>query len=99
MELLLTGRPFDAAEAQRIGLIHHIAKPEQPVIEEALLLAQHLIGLPRHAQAALKTLVHAATHLPPDEVNALEAHLFVDLWTHPDHLDAVQAFMARRKKN
>lgn len=96
MELLLTGRTFDAAEAQALGLIHRIAAPDEDVVDAAYAWAGQLVNLPRRALAATKTLVHAAAHLSPADIARLETHLFVGLWPSPDHIEAMEAFAEKR---
>lgn len=96
MELLLTGRTFDAAEAQALGLIHRIAPPGRDALDAAYEWAGELIALPRRALAATKTLVHAAAHLSPADANRLESQLFIDLWPSADHIEAMEAFVAKR---
>jgi enoyl-CoA hydratase len=95
-ELLLTARLIDVREAQEIGLVHQVvAKAE---LETAVdTLAAQLVMLPRHALAANKALVQFAAPNNPAETNQLEAKLFVDLWTQPDHLEAMNAFIHKRK--
>lgn len=96
MELLLTGRTFDAAEAQALGLIHRVAPPGTDALDAAYAWAEELRQLPRHALAALKTLVQAATHLPTPDANRLEAQLFIHLWPLADHIEAMNAFTQKR---
>lgn len=96
MELLLTGRTFDAAEAQALGLIHRITPAGTDVVDAAYTWARELVHLPRSALAALKGLVHAAAYLPPADTARLEAQLFINLWPSPDHLEAVAAFSEKR---
>lgn len=96
MELLLTGRTFDAAEAQALGLIHRLAPPGGDALDAAYEWATELVALPRGALAATKRLVHAAAHLSPAEANRLEAQLFIDLWPSADHIEAMEAFVAKR---
>lgn len=96
MELLLTGRVFDATEAQALGLVHRVAPAGVDVLAEARAWTDALAELPRRALAAMKLLAHAATRQPPDEVNRLEARLFVDLWPSADHIEAMEAFAAGR---
>jgi enoyl-CoA hydratase len=96
MELLLTGRTFDAAEAQAWGLIHRIAPPGTDVLTAAHAWAEELRWLPRRALAATKSLVHAAAHLSPTDANRLEAQLFINLWPSADHVEAMTAFAEKR---
>lgn len=96
MELLLTGRTFDAAEARTLGLIHRIAPPGANALAAARAWAGELLWLPRRALAATKSLVHAAAHLSPADANRLEAQLFINLWPSPDHVEAMTAFAAKR---
>lgn len=96
MELLLTGRTFDAAEAQALGLIHRVAPAGTGALDAAYAWAEELRQLPRHALAALKTLVQAATYLPSLNVNRLETQLFTRLWPAADHIEAMDAFVQKR---
>lgn len=96
MELLLTGRTIDAPEAQSLGLIHRIAPPDREVLDAAYEWAGELIALPRQALAATKVLVHAAARLSPADADRLESQLFVDLWPSADHIEAMEAFVAKR---
>ncbi|MFQ5434580.1 MAG: enoyl-CoA hydratase/isomerase family protein [Anaerolineae bacterium] len=98
LELLLTSRLFDAAEAQAMGLIHRIA-PDEDVLAAALAWADDILQLPRQALADLKQLAYAAADQPGTAVNQLETALFTNLWTHPDHLEAMAAFVAKRPPN
>lgn len=96
MELMLTGRVIDAAEARQIGFIHRIAAPTESALDAAHRWAEELLPLPRRALAEIKALVAAAGHLPTDQVNQQEARAFVELWTTPDHLEAMAAFSEKR---
>ncbi len=96
MELLLTGRTFDAAEAQTLGLIQRVTPPGVDALHEAYAWAGDLLRLPRRALAATKALVHAAAHLPPADADRLEAQLFINLWPSADHIEAMNAFAAKR---
>lgn len=96
MELILTTRVFDAAEAHRIGLIHRLIPAGEDVLTAARAWAGELIQLPRHALAAAKTLAVAASRLSPADANRLEAQLFVALWPSADHLEALSAFNEKR---
>jgi len=96
MELLLTGRTIDAAEAQSMGLIHRVAAPGVDALDEAFVWARELLLLPQHALAATKMLVHAAADRSSSDIDRLEAQLFIDLWPSADHIEAMEAFAAKR---
>ena len=96
MALMLTARMMDAREAFEIGLVHQVVAQEE--LETAVhTLAQQLIHLPRHALAANKALVHFAAQHTISETNQRETELFVNLWTQPDHIEAMNAFVEKRK--
>ena len=99
MELLLTGRTFDAAEAQTLGLLHRVAPPGQDALDAAHEWAAELSRLPRAALAAAKALVHAAAYLSPAAADRLEAQVFINLWSSADHIEAMNAFVGKRSPN
>jgi enoyl-CoA hydratase len=94
MELLLTGRLLTASEAQAIGLVHRVVPAGEDVLDAAFAWARQLLLLPREALAALKSLVQTAGQ---EDVDAYEAELFVKLWSRPDHLEALRAFVEKRR--
>jgi enoyl-CoA hydratase/carnithine racemase len=96
LELLLTARLIDAAEAQRIGLIHRILPAGEEPLAAAHAWAQELLALPQRALAANKALLHAAAHLPLPKTYATETKFFTGLWTDPDHAEALAAFGEKR---
>jgi enoyl-CoA hydratase len=97
MELLLSCRTFGADEAQRIGFVHRLTPEGEKVLQGARRWAEELVALPRHALSATKALVLASSQLPLVEVYQLEAQLFAELWPQADHLEAMSAFVEKRK--
>jgi enoyl-CoA hydratase/carnithine racemase len=97
MELMMTGRSFDAQEALAFGLIHRLVPQGGQVLESALAWADLLIEMPKEALASTKKLVHAAGRLTVAETNQLEAELFTQLWASSDHLEALSAFVNKRE--
>ena len=96
-DLLMTGRSFSATEALSIGFIHRIAKTEFPLLQAALEWAHELQSLPKDTMSAIKKLIWASSQLTLPDAYSLENQQFVDLWTHPDHREAVEAFIRKRK--
>lgn len=96
MELLLTGRTFDATTAQELGLVHRVVAANGDALVEAQAWAAELVALPRQALAATKALVHAAGHLSLEDANRWESQLFINLWPAADHLEAMRAFTEKR---
>ncbi len=95
LELLLTGRLLTAVEAQSIALVHRVVRPDE-CRAAATDWAQELIQLPAATQAALKELIYFAAQHSIAQTNKRESELFVNLWTHPDHLEAMSAFNEKR---
>ncbi len=96
LDLLLTSRIFSAEEALQMGLVQQVVDEAVGLDTAVTQFAHALIKLPQHALAASKQLVYAASHLSLSETNRLETELFVDLWSQPDHLEALAAFREKR---
>lgn len=95
LELLLTGRVLTAVEAQSIALIHRVVAANE-CRAAATAWANELVELPAATLAALKQLTYYAAQHPCAQTNQRESELFVNLWTHPDHLEAMAAFNEKR---
>jgi enoyl-CoA hydratase/carnithine racemase len=74
LELLLTGRRFDAAEALRLGLLTRVV-PGEDLPGEARQIARHLAGLDADLVAAAKTCLQRGGDVPLEEGLRLEARL------------------------
>lgn len=68
MELVLTGRTFDAEEAERWGVVSRVVREEKkegdeylPVVKEALDMAVKIAGFGRLSTQAGKEAVNAGT--------------------------------------
>ncbi|MCB9006094.1 MAG: enoyl-CoA hydratase/isomerase family protein [Ardenticatenaceae bacterium] len=99
LDLLLTSRIFSAEEAQAMGFVQQVVDETVGLETAVSQLAHTLIQLPKHALAASKQLVYTASQLPVTATNALETELFVELWSEPDHLEALAAFREKRPPN
>jgi 2-(1,2-epoxy-1,2-dihydrophenyl)acetyl-CoA isomerase len=94
-ELLLLPEPFLAETAAEWGLVHRVVAPEQ-VLAEAQALAARLAAGPTAAYRAVKTVLATAATDSLEDTLALEARLQTELGQTADHLEAVEAFLAKR---
>lgn len=94
-ELLLTGRTVDAAQAERLGLVHEVVAHEE-LGTRAWAVARELAHGPINAHAAIKRNLHASTTLTMQELLDLEAEHQVQLTRTADHREAVSAFLSKR---
>jgi 2-(1,2-epoxy-1,2-dihydrophenyl)acetyl-CoA isomerase len=94
-ELLLMPVPFTAEKAAEWGLVHRVVAPEEVLAESQALAAQLAAG-PTAAFRAVKTVLATAATDSLAETLALEARLQNELGRTADHLEAVEAFLAKR---
>src|SRR5690348_2886529 len=88
-ELILTGRPVDAEEALRIGLVNAIA---DPVLGHALEVAEKLAAKSPVALSVAKRLLNLSL---PGALE-LEADEFGDLFASEDAKEGLAAFAEKR---
>ncbi|QIO05549.1 enoyl-CoA hydratase-related protein [Acinetobacter shaoyimingii] len=92
-ELLLTAKKFDSATAASANLVNHIV---EDAYAEAEKQAAHLAALPLASLVATKALMKHNLDEIVDCINH-EARIFMDRVGSPEMLEAVQAFMQKRK--
>ena len=95
MDLNLTGRMMDAAEAERAGLVARIVSADK-VLEEALAAAKTIASQARLAVFANKEAVNAAFETPLNEGLRLERRLFYGLFATKDQKEGMAAFIEKR---
>ncbi len=99
MDLLLTGRWFDAEEAFRWGLIKEVCAPED-LMEKTWALARLLESGPPLVYAAIKEVVREAENMRfQDALNRVSKRLLptVDrLYSSEDQLEGAKAFAEKR---
>ncbi|MBK7217068.1 MAG: enoyl-CoA hydratase/isomerase family protein [Candidatus Promineofilum sp.] len=83
-ELLLTGRTFDAAEAQALGLVHRLAAPGENRLDAAASWAAELPAPARAAPWPPSKRWPTPRPIAPADTNRLEAQLFINLWPSAD---------------
>jgi crotonobetainyl-CoA hydratase len=99
MDLLLTGRWFDAEEALRWGLVKEICKPKE-LLDKAWELARLLESGPPLVFAAIKEVVREAEDMKfQDALNRMNKRQFrtIDtLYGSDDNLEGARAFTEKR---
>ncbi|MEM5585263.1 carnitinyl-CoA dehydratase [Roseibium sp. AS2] len=99
MEMLLTGRWFDAEEAARWGLINHI-HPAEDLISQAWKLADQLASGPPLVYAAIKEIVREAEDMKfQDAMNRITGSQFQTvetLYRSDDQKEGARAFADKR---
>src|SRR6201989_2861554 len=96
MDLCLTGRMMDAAEAERSGLVSRVV-PADKLMDEAMAAAAKIAGLSPLAVGMAKELVDAAYETTLTIGVALERRLFHSLFAFEDQSEGMAAFVEKRK--
>ena len=96
MDMILTGRMMDAAEAERAGLVSRVV-PAEMLMEEALAAATKIAGQSPLAVMMNKELVEAALETTLATGVAMERRLFHSLFAFEDQKEGMAAFMEKRK--
>ena len=98
MDMVLTGRMIDAAEAERCGLVSRIVPPGA-LMDEALAAAAKLAALPPLALLTAKALVQAAFEAPLAQGLKQERLAFHSMFGLHDQKEGMAAFLEKRKPN
>ena len=96
MDLILTGRMMDAAEAERAGLVSRVV-PLDKLMEEALGAALQICEFSRVAVLAAKESVNRAFESTLSDGVMFERRLFHALFATQDQKEGMEAFVAKRK--
>ena len=96
MDLVLTGRMMDAAEAERAGLVSRIV-PADKLIDEALAAATVICALGAPSLLAAKECVNRAYEGTLNDGILVERRLFHALFATEDKAEGTTAFLEKRK--
>jgi enoyl-CoA hydratase len=96
MDLILTGRMMDAAEAERSGLVSRVVAPDR-LLEEALDAAKKIASFSLPAAMMAKEAVNRSLELTLAEGLRFERRLFQSLFATEDQKEGMAAFVAKRK--
>jgi len=95
MEMTLTGRFMDAAEAERAGLVSRVV-PAATLLDEAMAMARKIAGKSALAVLAVKEAVNRAQESPLREGLLFERRMFHALFSTQDKAEGMAAFLEKR---
>jgi enoyl-CoA hydratase len=96
MEMVLTGRMMDAAEAERCGLVSRVVPPER-LLEEAIKTAEKICELSLPVVMLAKEAVNRAFETTLSEGVRFERRLFHSCFAIEDQKEGMAAFVDKRK--
>ena len=97
LELIMTGRPLDAAEAQRIGLVNRLIDGDP--LAQAIAFAREFSGYSLPVLRYAREAVSRAGETPLAEGLRLEADLSTLAYQTRDAAEGMAAFLEKRKPN
>jgi enoyl-CoA hydratase len=95
MDMILTGRQIDAAEAQRSGLVARVI-PDARLMAEALEAAQRIASFSKTAAMAARDAVDRALETGLRDGLLFERRTFHALFATADQKEGMQAFLDKR---
>ncbi len=98
MDMVLTGRMMDAAEAERVGLVSRVV-PAERVLEEALAAAAAIGEFSLPAIMAAKEAINRSFESPLAEGLLFERRMFHASFATADQKEGMAAFLEKRKPN
>jgi enoyl-CoA hydratase len=96
MDLILTARMMDAAEAERSNLVSRVV-PAADLIAEALKIGEKIASLSAVSVVLAKQAVNRAFETTLTEGVRAERSLFLSLFGTPDQREGMAAFVEKRK--
>jgi len=97
LEIIITGRRFDAQEALRIGLVTEVV-PREKLMDRARELAEAICQLPQGALRSDKEAMIRGTGRPLEEALRVEAEMAASMFMRGDMFsEGAKAFLEKRK--
>jgi enoyl-CoA hydratase len=96
MDLILTGRMMDAAEAERCGLVSRVVSADK-LLSEALAMAERIAAMSRPSAMMAIECVNRAYETTLNEGVRFERRLFHSLFATEDQKEGMAAFIEKRK--
>jgi enoyl-CoA hydratase len=95
MDLILTGRLMDAAEAERSGLVARVV-PAAKLMEEAMGVAETIASMSLPSAMAAKEAINRAYEVSLAEGVLFERRVFHSLFATEDQREGMTAFVEKR---
>ncbi|WP_067734906.1 enoyl-CoA hydratase-related protein [Novosphingobium naphthalenivorans] len=95
MDMCLTGRMMDAAEAERSGLVSRVV-PADKLMEEVMKAAETIAAMPPLAAMMNKEMVNIAFETTLDAGLLVERRMFQVLTATEDKAEGMKAFVEKR---
>jgi enoyl-CoA hydratase len=95
MDLILTGRTMDAAEAEKSGLVARVV-PAADLANEAMKVAETIAGMSLPSVLAGKEAINRAFESSLSEGVAFERRIFHSLFATEDQKEGMKAFVEKR---
>ena len=95
MEMCLTGRQMDAAEAERVGLVSRVL-PVAELVDEAVRVAEKIAGMSAPVAAMIKDAINRAYETTLAEGVRYERRAFHATFATEDRKEGMAAFIEKR---
>jgi len=96
MDMILTGRMMDAAEAERAGLVARVV-PLASLMDEAMKVAETIASMSLPSVLSAKEAVNRAFEVSLSEGVLFERRVFHSLFATEDQKEGMKAFVEKRK--
>jgi methylglutaconyl-CoA hydratase len=96
-QYFLTGERFNAEEAQRMGLVHHVVADETALDEKVAERVAALLQAAPGAQAAAKALIRQVAYQEKTTVRAYTAELIAQRRASDEGKEGMSAFLQKRQ--
>ena len=98
MDMILTGRMMDAAEAERSGLVARVV-PLAILMDEAIKVAETIAAMSLPSVMAAKEAINRAYEVTLAEGVLFERRVFHSLFATEDQREGMTAFVEKRPPN
>ncbi len=96
MEMCLTGRMMDAAEAERAGLVSRVVPADQ-LMDDVMKTAEQIAGLSRPSVMMAKESVNRSYETTLSEGVLFERRVFHSVFATEDQKEGMKAFVEKRQ--